>query len=105
VIVIPVETVGHREDMVFVILDAEGFERIRQYDPAEVVPRQCPGCNLIDPTIIVCFDDGSEAFKKALETHDVRTVGRYLSKGFRYRPHDRGDHDRGPEPYDGGPTK
>lgn len=98
-LLIPIETVNHTEDALIVVLGASNVERMRAADPAEIVLRQT-GRTLVNPTILLCYEDESPELARLLAARDVDAVVRHLRRGFRYRP-DRGDHDRGPEPLAG----
>jgi hypothetical protein len=39
-IILPIETEGHEQDALVIVLDADGFARMKEADPAEVVLRQ-----------------------------------------------------------------
>ncbi|TAL03527.1 MAG: hypothetical protein EPO08_03915 [Rhodospirillaceae bacterium] len=86
--------VSATEYSVFVCLQDENIERMRQYDPAEVTLNKIgfPG-KLKDVIIGYGTDEDFERISRALNSGtDVRAVLRTLSRGFRYRP-DQGDHD------------
>jgi hypothetical protein len=85
---------------VFIVLQEENLERIRQYDPAEVSlakvhelqPQRFEGLKLKDVLIGYGTDADVREALHLLATGAVRQGLQLLSRGFRYRP-DAGDHD------------
>lgn len=94
-ILLPIETEGHKEDAVIIVLDPSQIERLNMADPAEVVLRQT-GKHLVNPTIQICLERPSKEWTRILQSGDLKAILKFLGRGFKFRP-DKGDHDRGPE--------
>jgi hypothetical protein len=97
---LPIETPGHKHDMLILILDGDNIARMRAADPAELALRDC-GKHLVNPTVLLCLEEDQRALTPLLHAGDLQAIIRYLKRGWQFRP-DRGDHDRGPEPLRGG---
>jgi hypothetical protein len=98
-LLIPIETEGHTHDAVIVVLGGANVERMREADPVEIRLRES-GRNLVNPAILICYEDSSPELARLLAGRDVRAIIRHLQRGWKFRPQE-GDHDRGPEPLAG----
>jgi hypothetical protein len=94
-IVLPIETRCHKDDVLIIVLDGTSVERMKRADPAEVNVRGA--ANLVNPRVLVCLEEPSAEFMCLVNGRDVRAILRHLSRGFEFRP-DLGDHDDGPKP-------
>ena len=94
-ILIPIETKNHAEDMLLVILDKSNIERIQRADPAEIHIRDIVGKTLVNPTVMICCEEPTPATMKIMNSGDIVGIIHHLSRGFEFRP-DKGDNDDGP---------
>jgi hypothetical protein len=84
-----------------IVLDEQGIERIKQYDPAEIPWSELPpDISLRGPaTIAVAFctaAEQKEIERMSLSDPDWKTKAiEMVSRGFKFRP-EAGDHDFGP---------
>lgn len=90
-VAIPVQTPGHRADLLVIVLGPSNLARMRNADPTQV---ECAktGKLLVNPTVIVAYEEPSEEWKAALASGDLATIGKFLERGFAFKPH-LGDHD------------
>lgn len=94
--------ISEKQYSIFVVLEEENMERLRAYDPAEVIVPQVEermsfsGGKLKDVVIGYATAKDMDVLKTFFEQNKIREALQYLSRGWRYRP-DAGDHDRGPE--------
>lgn len=95
-LMIPVQSADHKSDMLLIVLDDANLARMAESDPAEVILRQS-GKTLVNPSILVCHQNGTPEFARLLQTRDLEAIIKYLQRGFAFRP-DKGDHDDGPRP-------
>lgn len=99
-IVLPVASTGHEEDFLVVILNEVNVERMAHGDPAEIrlgemMRAYGGGHNLVNPTILICYESDSPELRRVLASRDLKQIGKFLSRGFEFRP-DKGDHDGPP---------
>ncbi len=94
-LILPIETRDHKHDTLIVMLDRDNLARILQNDPAEI-PLGKTGRRLVNPTVMIAFNDRSPELQRLVQGGDVKAIIEYLQRGFAFRP-DKGDHDRGPE--------
>ncbi len=98
-IVIPFQ-VDPRQYSVMVAFDEEGLDRLRKYDPGELVLSKLgppwTGLKLKDVVITFCNADDLERVKRWCTVGDVKSAYKWLTRGWQFRP-DLGDHDRDPE--------
>lgn len=99
--IIPLTISIHEFDL-WVILEAENIERMRAYDPAEVILDKLPEPwnSMRVRNIQLCYAtplDMAEVTKR-LQAGEIQHALKFLSRGFRFRP-DAGDHDA---PYESG---
>ncbi len=94
-LVIPIETADHKHDAVIIVLDKDNVRRMQEADPGEAILRDC-GKQLVNPTLLLCYEEDSPAFRRAIQTNDLPALVKFLQRGWRFRP-DKGDHDRGPQ--------
>ena len=92
---LPIETENHSHDAIILILGKDNLERMKAGDPAEAELRKT-GRHLVNPTIMVCYEEQSPAFTQLLNRGDLKAIIEHLQRGWKFRP-ERGDHDRGPE--------
>jgi len=99
-LILPLETQDHKQDVVVVILEPANLARMREGDPAEVKLRQVreAGKHLVEPTILLCYEEDTAALTRLVQGGDLRAMLKYLHRGWKFRL-EAGDHDRGPEPY------
>jgi hypothetical protein len=80
----------------FVILNDENIERIREYDPGEVVLSQMPAkwqrLKLKDIVLMFCPQEDVPKFIELVNKEGPQAGLKMLARGFRHRP-DRGDDD------------
>lgn len=97
-IILPLETEGHRHDVLIVILGPDNLARMKEGDPAELQLKQVllSGIKLVDPTILLCYEEPSRQLNALLQSSDVKGLIEHLQRGWKFRP-EQGDHDRGPE--------
>lgn len=95
-IILPVPTPGHVDDMLVVVLGDDNLARMAVADPAEIC-LQDTGRTLVKPRILLCHERDSPEFTRVLQTRDLKKIIAYLTRGFEFRP-DKGDHDNGPKP-------
>jgi hypothetical protein len=85
---------------IMVILSEGSIERIKQYDPSEIVVGNEWDHLKLDRVIIGHLTDSEmDKLEQRIKLGwkvDPITICRSISRGFQYRP-DLGDHDRGPE--------
>lgn len=96
--------IGATEYSVFIVLQDENIERIKDYDPAEVpnvsrLPSELQELRLKDVLVGYATDEDVAFIERCAREGRPADGLRHLSRGFRYRP-DHGDHDRGPERLD-----
>lgn len=81
----------------YVILETENLDRMRAYDPAEIVHSALgeKWKDLALRKVVLMFATAADlrTIMPPLENGDPLTALRYLSRGWRYRP-ESGDHDR-----------
>ncbi len=94
-LLIPIETPNHADDVVIIVLGPDSLERMRQADPAEVELRKV-GKKLVNPTVSVCFEEDLASLNRFIQRGDIQGLLKHLQRGWAYQP-DKGDHDRGPE--------
>ena len=94
-IFIPIETPDHKSDAVICVLNSSNLERMKKADPSEIILKQS-GRNLVNPTILLCFEEDNKELAEVINSGDVAKIIKYLQRGWKFRP-DKGDHDRGPE--------
>lgn len=96
-IILPIETEGHRHDALIVILAPDNLARMKQGDPAEVKLSNVrkAGKQLKDPAIYICYEEPSPKFNRLIQSGDLRTFLEYLQRGWKFRPK-LGDNDAGP---------
>ena len=92
-IILPIETTDHKRDAVIVVLDPNNLERLNVADPAEIILRQC-GKNLINPTIMICFEKPAKEFSAIINSGDLKAIIKFLHRGWKVEPE---DHDNGPQ--------
>ena len=92
-LMIPIQTPNHTEDMLIVVLDGGNLERMAHADPAEVQLRTC-GKTLVNPAILICHEEDSPELARLLQQRDIHAIVKFLQRGFEFRP-DKGDHDNG----------
>ena len=92
---IPLETEGHEHDALILILSKNNVERLRQADPVEVNLSET-GYRLVNPTIMVCYEEDEPALTRLLHAGDLKAIIKHLQRGWKFRL-EEGDHDRGPE--------
>lgn len=95
---IPV-TISTLEFDLWVILEHENMERLRAYDPGEIIVDKFPEPwrSMRVRNIQLCYAtplDMAEVTMR-LKAGEIQTALKFLSRGFKYRP-DAGDHD---DPY------
>lgn len=95
-IVLPIETPNHADDVLIIVLGDDSLERMARADPAEVKCKEL-GRNLINPRVVICHEKDSPEFARLLQARNLSKICEFLSRGFAFRP-DKGDHDRGPTP-------
>lgn len=92
---LPVETPGHVQDFVLIVLTDENLARMKAHDPAEVVLRDIKAV-LHRPTVIICWEEDQETVLDMVrQGKSMGEIGRHLSRGWAYRP-EAGD-DKPPE--------
>lgn len=95
-------TISVLEYDIWAVLDDGNMDRLRAYDPAEVVLDKLPEPwrSMRLRSIQICYAKPSDMAEVArrLEAKDVRGALKFLSRGWTYRP-EAGDHD---EPYESG---
>ncbi len=94
-ILLPIETVDHKKDAIFVVLDNKNLDRMKVGDPAEVELRRA-GKTLINPTIVICYEELTPKFNRLIQSGNLKAIIKYLKRGWKFMP-EAGDHDRGPE--------
>jgi hypothetical protein len=82
---------------VWVVLEDENLNRIKAYDPAEIIKASMgPYADLAIRNVIIAYatEEDKQHITRILRTGqaDFSEVGRFLSRGFAYRP-DKGDKD------------
>src|ERR1017187_5493310 len=94
VIIIPLR-LGETDFLAVVVLKADNIERIKQYDPAEIMPSKLgePWCYLRMSEVEITFatDDEEAQVIAMCRNGDVKGAIRLLTRGFKYRQH-AGDH-------------
>lgn len=96
-IAVPLQ-LNEREYMIFVVLDDENVERIRQYDPAEVniaktiASGRMAGLTLRDVVIGYATQEEIDQLTQSRSREEVMARLQHLSRGFAFRP-GKGDHD------------
>jgi hypothetical protein len=95
-VVIPFQ-INERQYSVFVGFDEQGIQRMREYDPAELVLQKLPDrfqrLQLKDVLFGYCDDDDMSKIQVMLsEDGTPGRALRYLSRGWKFRQ-DFGDHD------------
>lgn len=98
-ILLPIESPGHVDDAIIVVLNDDSLARMAQADPAEI---RChdTGYNLVNPKILICHEKDTPELTRLLQTRDLEKIIKHLTRGFEFRP-DKGDHDNGPRPLAG----
>jgi hypothetical protein len=94
-LLIPVETHDHKNDMLIVVLDDTNLERMKAADPAEINLHELKS-KLVNPTIFLCHEQPTPGFMKLFNQRDLKAIMKFLQRGWKFRPN-KGDHDRGPE--------
>lgn len=94
-LMIPIQSKNHDNDMLIVIIDDNNVARMKTADPPEVVLKDC-GKILINPRILICHENDSPELTRILQNRDIEKIVQYLERGFEFRP-DKGDHDNGPQ--------
>jgi len=97
-IVIPL-VCGEAEMDICIVLEDENLQRIRAYDPAEVVRSAMgPWADHAIRNVIVTYATPADmvTVNILMEQQSIGAAMQYLARGFRYRP-DRGDTD---QPYE-----
>jgi hypothetical protein len=99
-ILIPFQ-INAREYNVFIALDDQSLERIGAYDPAQVQAQEMGGAfrHLKLKTVLVGYaneEDVQRVLKIIRRDGDPREALQFLSRGFEFRPDDKGDHDGPP---------
>lgn len=88
--------VGPDSCNVFVILEDDNIERMKQYDPAQVALAKLPPVwqRLRVDTIIVGYANAQdlERVRSLMQTGEGASALSYLSRGFKFKPAS-GDHD------------
>src|SRR5678816_3209342 len=87
--VIPFQLEAGR-DSLWIVLEDENLDRIKEYDPAEVLTSKMPKQWRSSPvnSIVIAYatpEDRDEVFRLTREG-DSATALRILSRGFRFRP-------------------
>lgn len=97
-ITIPLQVNPAQYDL-FIILEDENIERIKKYDPAEVVGKNLPPqwSSTKIRNIMILYANAEEVKRLALitDTNDAVNQLKELSRGWKYKP-EEGDND---EPY------
>ena len=91
---LPVKVSDTEMDL-FVILEDDNIERIKQHDPAEIVRRNLGPMSRFTIRNVVIAYAGKEDLATVMpmfENGNPNEAMRHLSRGFRFRP-DSGDHD------------
>ena len=91
-------SINEREYSLFVILEEENIERIKQYDPAEATVSKLgpPWTTLQLRDVVITYvaaGEEKDRFINMVQRGEINEALRMLSRGFAYRP-DLGDHDR-----------
>lgn len=94
-LMLPIETRSHVNDMLIIVLDSVNIQRLREADPAEIDTKVC-GKQLVNPTVMVCYEEPTPQFNRLMQGNDIKAILEYLGRGWKFQP-DKGDHDRGPE--------
>lgn len=87
--------ISETEIDVFVILEDDNIERIRKYDPAEIVRKNTGQfANLAIRNVVIMYASKADiaTIMPMFENGNPRQALQYLSRGWKYRP-DSGDHD------------
>ena len=88
--------ISETEYSIFLVLQDENFERIKNYDPAEFDTRKVSDefLDLILRDVIIAYATAEEAAKFIQMVMDDRGIEamKMLSRNFAFRP-DKGDHD------------
>ncbi len=92
--------VNETEYSVYIGLDDQAWERLKAYDPGELVLEKLsqPWINMKLKGVLFgyCSDsDLLECQRISQQTDDIQAVLKYLSRGWRFEP-DAGDHDGPP---------
>lgn len=99
-LVFPIATPNHQDDLLVVVLGSDNLERMQEGDPAEVKLKElASGKNrhlLLQPTVVLCYEKDMGKVTKLANAGDIQALLKYLNRGWKFRP-ERGDHDRGPE--------
>jgi hypothetical protein len=96
VLILPIQTPNHEDDMLVVVLDDDNLARMAAADPAEVRLADT-GRTLVNPRVLICHEPDSPAFTRLLQTRDLAKIVEHLTRGFRFRP-EAGDYDGPPRP-------
>ena len=84
----------------FVLLEDDNIERIKEYDPAEIniykLTKPWSELKLLDVVVTYLAPADKDEFLRLCTMSNRREALKLVTRGFRYRP-DKGDHDRGPE--------
>lgn len=98
-LMIPLKTSATSFDL-FVILEDENIERLKEHDPAEILPGNCgPAFNGLGlRSVQICYLSPGEVEEAVdlLRDGQINEVIKRLLKGWRFRP-EHGDHDQGPQ--------
>lgn len=97
-LILPIQSKGHLNDLLVIVFDQGDIERMRKGDPAQIkmLDIKRVGKDLMNPTVIVCYEQDQTKLTQLINKGDIVAVLEYLQRGFEFRP-DLGDHDRGPE--------
>lgn len=93
-LMVPIQTIGHTNDVLIIILEDENLERMAKADPAEIKLKDS-GKELVNPVVYVCHEKVTQELITILKTRDLSLIMGHLQRGFEFRP-DKGDHDNGP---------
>jgi len=88
-IVIPAQSPGHKTDLLLIVLEPPNLERMTKFDPAEINLAEIP-IKLVDPTVIVAYEDDRDALQALLDKGDLDGALRRVHRGYQWRP-DLGD--------------
>ena len=94
-LILPVETKGHRKDAIIVVLDNDNLSRMAEADPVEIDMRKT-GKTLVNPIVLICHEEPTPEFMQIINGGDLNKIIAHLQRGWKFRP-EKGDHDRGPE--------
>lgn len=94
-LLIPMQSSDHKNDIMIVVLDDIGLQRIQQADPAEI-PLSKTGKTLVNPLILICHESDHSSLNKYIQRNDIQGLIKHLQRGWKFQP-ELGDNDRGPE--------